>query len=174
MTYERIEDLYLERLAPLTDYGFVIQAMPDAKEDMERPATHSRVTVAYGASRYGDKTSPGRPEILAMGMALEEEFVELNIVVEARRKRGPSGLYEGLELSRRLLHGWVPGHGMQPTASMTVEPIGYVDGFYSFSYTVLTSLQRVPLIDEYGRTFGATSDDAPPGLAPLVSTSTTV
>lgn len=172
MTYDAIEDLFLERLASMRDFGFVVQAMPDTKDELERPATRSRITVAYGASRYGDKTSPGRPEILAMGVPLEEEFIELAVVVESNKKRGQAGLYQGLELSRRLLHGWSPGHGLHRVASMTVEAVGYKDGFYTYTYLVLTSIIRVPLINDQGLSFGPTAADAPPGLAQLTQSTT--
>jgi hypothetical protein len=169
MTYDAIEDLFLDRLVAMRDFGFVVQAMPDTKDELERPATRSRVTVAFGASRYGDKTSPGRPEILSLGIPTGEEFIELAVVVESNKKRGQAGLYQGLELSRRLLHGWKPGHGLHRVASMTVDPVGYKDGFYTYTYLVLTSIIRVPLINEQGLSFGPTTlpADAPPGLTKL-------
>ena len=173
--FDTIEDAFVDRLCPLVDdYGYEVQALPDAKGELERPATRARVTVAYSGSRFGDKTSPGLPEILAVGIPFQEEFASFSIIIESDRRRGRGGCLEGLELTRRLLLGWEPAKGYGRVTAMDTKMVDYKDGFYAYELLLQTSRHIVPAITPQGEMGGLTEADYPPETSsPFVEARTT-
>lgn len=177
MTYiDELEDAYLTRLLPLSGdgYGYEVDILPDTQEGLEKPASQARITIAYGDSRFGDKTSPGLPEILAMGIPLQQEFISLGITIEADKRRGRRGVYEAYELVRRLLQGWEPLLGLGRTTIMTFKPVGFKDGYFVYEIIVQTTRMAAPAITAEQQMGGLTEADYPPGSAPITQAPTTV
>lgn len=158
---ERLEEAYALRLGALLDFGYEVQVMPEIRPEQSRPGPNSRITVGYSSSRFGDKTSPGRPEILSMGVPHEEEFLEFALTIESNRLRGVDGVYAALELCRRLLLGFEPIPGYRRTTFMRIEYVNYADNWFGFDCIISTSTHVVPAVTPESEMGAIFEDEAP-------------
>jgi len=107
-TYEDLEDQIVTRLSLIGSSVFVRPQPENELEGKEQDLQKPRVTVSYQHSEFSGSLTRGLPEMLSTAEAVQDEFVELNIVIEARLLRGNNGMYKAIKDVVEKLFGFVP------------------------------------------------------------------
>lgn len=105
MNYEALETEIVERLnAKFNEYGtasgMVAIMLPETEAQFTQEIEKSRATVAY----YGS-TWQGPASVNAVS---QEETLTIRVLLEARKLRGPNGIYAFGNLIKKILTGYRP------------------------------------------------------------------
>lgn len=154
LSYDRLEDTLVERLAPLRVRGIDVQAQPDTEVAAKRAAgVKTRVTVSFGSANYGDGADNTKPPQMLAGATAQRELCDVIVAFEAQRLRGTSGIYEAVRLAQILLLGYrVPGWN-----KLTFRRFQYVsadNGLFTFHLTVHTDRFVMEATDPHGTPIG--------------------
>lgn len=151
ITYDRLEDHIVERLAGLQQLGFKVQHLPETEKELNRPAGHyARVTVAYGGSNFGDGSDTRNPNVLTTGVVSQHEYCDLVIAFEGQRLRTNRGLYEAVRQARKMLLGHhVPGWSKIFFKTLQFEK--HMDGMFVFHLTISCYRTVIESVNELGQ-----------------------
>ena len=99
--YSQIEQEIVDRLAPLTAQDTLdVLALPENQADYERPFLHGRITVAYKSSDFG--------AIRSTNEIVQDEKIQIEVIIQARKLKGSTGLHSITEAVKRRLLGFDP------------------------------------------------------------------
>jgi hypothetical protein len=101
MLFETLEDNIIARLNSKIASGTVeIEVMPDVEKDFVRPTTKGRITVCYKESDYNP--------LLSTGPVIQKETQQIELYLQATKRRGLYGIYDLFNKSRLALVGFTP------------------------------------------------------------------
>jgi hypothetical protein len=102
MKYENFEKILIDRLSQCPELDVQIDETDLSQLNRPRQSTKPLVYVLYQGSTYDV------PQ--ALDVISQTETMTFEIIVFARRQRGPEGAYEAFEtVTRKLLGYWEPG-----------------------------------------------------------------
>lgn len=127
MFYELLETETVARIAAKVVSQYLTEKLPENQADYNRPFVKGKITVAYKKSQFNTPKSTGH--------TVQEEGMQLEIVLCAKKLRGPDGIYEMFDKTRRALIGWRPSHcGRMYAVSFELET--RQDGLFYYIFTV--------------------------------------
>lgn len=108
MNYEAAESAIIARLQPLAGPRAGVVPRPESQAAYVRNGEGYRITVSYRESRFrnGDRSNDVARSRTIGGMALQDEFLYFDVIIEARRIRGDAGLYSLIQAVKALLLGY--------------------------------------------------------------------
>lgn len=107
MLYSDLENDIIERLSTIS--GVDVRPQPENETEANVKAFSPLITVSYQHSEFSGSLTRGLPEMFSTDDAVQDEFAEIHVVLQARLLRGESGIYSLLDKIRKKLHGYRPG-----------------------------------------------------------------
>lgn len=110
-SYDLLEDKIVEKLHPLVESGIEVLSSPDTDAEYNengKPFEFTRVTVMYAMSEFDDQPIKGEPKNYAMGIVKQNEFAEITLNFQARKRRGVKGLFAVYQDCKNLILGFRP------------------------------------------------------------------
>lgn len=97
--YESLEDGIITALAPVALLGVDVVLFPDDESEFEKTFARSRISVSYHSFTGGDQ--------LSASTSVSEKVDHVQIMFEAKKKRGALGIYDLEVRVEALLNGLI-------------------------------------------------------------------
>lgn len=102
-----LEDNIVTRLAPISQAGYKLEAMPNVNASFHRIQGMGAVTIQAAASEFKDQQS-------TPSASVQDEWVFIEAILRAKTLRGTGGIYDLKELVQGMLLGWTPVNATKP------------------------------------------------------------
>jgi hypothetical protein len=139
--YEVLEDAIIAALAPIKSLDVEIIHFPDNEAENKKPFAKPRITVAYHSFQGGEQ--------LATDTSTAEKDINIQVMFEAKNKRGILGIYDLAVRAEAILAGFIiPGYKRLTIGNFTQSERDPQGGIWCYNLIVKTQGVSVQQIDD--------------------------
>lgn len=151
MDYELLESDITARLVPLVA-SFEVKKLPESQEEYQRPFSIGRVSVVYAGSKFSELDD--RNPLRSIGQVVQNEILKIEILVQAKRLRGPKGCFPIWQDLKTLLLGFRPSH-CDKIYAKDFEYVGFDQAAQVWTYKACFETTTLSVQDEWDEEGGA-------------------
>lgn len=146
MNYQAVEESIAEQLSSLSSVGISSAVLPDVQADYKTPIGPT-AWVSYVESSF--EAVNLTPTHFSIGPTIQNEVLNFEMTIQAKKLRGDAGIYKVIELVRRKLLGFAPTN-CHKLYLVKVIPEQFAENLYTYKLLMACSSVAMEDFEEEG------------------------